>query len=1056
MRKTYTTRCFGLIMALWIPLLFCLLPVAARAQTKRFILSGKVLDANTKQTIPGAVVKIQSTTFAIATNNEGNFNLTANIAPGTYQVTFSYIGFKTASKTVVLGTEENVKISAELTTDAVGLDEVIVTGTSQGTTRKQLGSYVSTVKGDDLNKAPSGNVLSSLQGKTAGAQISQNSGDPAGGMSVRLRGVSSVNSSSEPLYIIDGVIVNNSTTRVTNTSANYDGGNNSGSPIGQNGNFVGSVGQNRMVDINPNDIDHIEVLNGAAAAAIYGSRANSGVIQIFTKRGISGKPVVSFSTSLMVSKLRKQVEVNQSPVKFGGSPDTFTQDVIQLVGNPGVLLTNTTPVTRYNYQDYIFHTATGTDNNVSVSGGSDNTKFYTSAGYFSNEGIIKNTNFKRYNFRANLDQKINDWAKVTAGFNYVHSDANEKPDGNSFFSPMNSVTIIGNFHDIFTRDALGNLKAVGERGRVNPVSVIEDIKQRQYTNRIMANTGLKLNPVKNLTIDYTMGVDNTIQNGTTYIPPFAYNVSTGFYGGGPTLDAGQNGYASAANATTTLFNNELNLTYDAHISEKLASTTQLGGSFQYQKDLYSLLNGRGLAPFIETVNGASTVLPNMDRRSEFTISGAYLQQNFKYKDHLFVTGALRVDQSSVFGSNNRTQAYLKGNVSYVLSSAEYWKKLSISNWWSAFKVRAAYGESGNLTGIGAYDRFNEYYSNPLLGKVTFSGNSTLANENVKPERQRELELGTDMSFFSNRLGLTFNWYHKKVKDLLLPVVIAPTVGYTSLLDNNGGLSNKGIELLLTGVPVSSKDFKWNTTFIFNRNRNKAVGSGALRLITTNAGAPVAIIDGQPIGVFYGTFFARNPDGSLLTNSAGIPLTERGIQTSATTFTPQRDANGLPTGTPLRKVLGDPNPKYTASFVNDFTYKKLSLHIQLDAVHGGDVWNADWRTRQGVGNGKVAEQEQEGKLPRGYVAGVYAIEEWRIDNGSFVKLREVSLSYNVGKVKFLNDLTINLSGRNLISWDKYKGYDPELNSGGQSTLLRNIDFGSVPIPRSFSLGLQVKF
>lgn len=195
MRKTYTTRCFGLIMALWIPLLFCLLPVAARAQTKRFILSGKVLDANTKQTIPGAVVKIQSTTFAIATNNEGNFNLTANIAPGTYQVTFSYIGFKTASKTVVLGTEENVKISAELTTDAVGLDEVIVTGTSQGTTRKQLGSYVSTVKGDDLNKAPSGNVLSSLQGKTAGAQISQNSGDPAGGMSVRLRGVSSVNSS---------------------------------------------------------------------------------------------------------------------------------------------------------------------------------------------------------------------------------------------------------------------------------------------------------------------------------------------------------------------------------------------------------------------------------------------------------------------------------------------------------------------------------------------------------------------------------------------------------------------------------------------------------------------------------------------------------------------------------------------------------------------------------------------------------------------------------------------------------------------------------------------
>lgn len=1056
MKKLYAIRRLKAKLAFCVPFFLLLLVQVTQAQTKKYVLSGRVTEGTSGPGIPGVVVKIQNTNFAVATNGDGKFSLSADLAAATYQVAFSSIGFKTQIKGVQLGDKLLVVVNGELSADNIGLDEVIVTGTSQGTTRKQMGSYVSSVKGDDLLKSPSGNVLSSLQGKTAGAQISQNSGDPAGGMSVRLRGVSSINSSSEPLYIIDGVIVNNSTTRVTNTSANYDGGNNSGSAVGQNGNFVGSIGQNRMVDINPNDIERIEVLNGAAAAAIYGSRANSGVVQIFTKRGVSGTPVVSFSTSLTLSKLRKQVEVNQSPVKFGGSVDTFTQDVIQLVGNPGVLLTNTTPVTRYNYQDYIFQSALGTDNTVSVSGGSDNTKFYTSAGYFSNEGIIKNTSFKRYNFRANVDQKISDWAKLTAGFNYIHSDANEKPDGNSFFSPMNSVTIIGNFHDIFTRDALGNLKSVGERGRVNPVSVIEDIKQRQFTNRILANTGLKLTPVKDLTIDYTMGVDNTIQNGTTLIPPFAYNVSTGFYGGGDKLDPSLNGYASAANATTTLFNNELNFTYDSKLAEGLLSTTQLGGSFQYQKDLYSLLNGRGLAPFIETVNGASTVLPNSDRRSEFTISGAYLQQNFKYKDHLFVTGAIRVDQSSVFGAKNRTQEYLKGNISYVLSSAEYWKTLGVSEWWSAFKVRAAYGESGNLTGIGAYDRFNEYASNPLLQKVGFTSSLTLANENVKPERQRELEVGTDMAFFNNRLGVTFNWYNKKVKDLLIPVVISPTQGYSSLLDNNGSLQNKGIELMLTGVPISGKDFKWNTTFIFNRNRNKAIGTGGLRLISTNAGAPVAIIDGQPIGVFYGTFFARNADGSLLTNAAGIPQLERGIQNSATTFTPQRDANGLPTGTTLRKVIGNPNPDYTMSFVNDFSYKRLSLHIQLDAVQGTDVWNADWRTRQGVGNGKVAEQEQMGLLPRGYVAGVYATEEWRIDDGSFVKLREVSISYNIGKVKFIKDLSLNLSGRNLASWDNYKGYDPELNSGGQSTVLRNIDFGSVPIPRSFSLGAQVKF
>lgn len=1053
MEKLYACRRRKIRLILWVPIFLLMLVQVASAQIKRYTLTGRVTETPSGNGIPGVVVRIQNANLAMATNGDGRFSLSADLAPGTYQVVFSSIGFRSQTKTVELGASTLVTVNGTLTADNIGLDEVIVTGTSQGTTRKQMGSYVSSIKGDDLVRAPSGNVLSSLQGKAPGAQISQNSGDPAGGMSVRLRGVSSVNSGSDPLYIIDGVIVNNATTRVTNTSANYDGG---GSGVGGNGNFVGAIGQNRMVDINPNDIERIEVLNGAAAAAIYGSRANAGVIQIFTKRGVSGKPVLSLSTTFTSSHLRKQVEVNRSPVKFGGSVDEFTQDVIQTVGNPPMLLTNTTPVTRYNYQDYIFQSAAGTDNTVSLAGGSENTKFYTSLGYFSNQGIIKNTDFRRYNMRANLDQKITDWAKVSAGFSYIHSDANEKPEGNSFFSPMNSVTIIGNFHDIFARDALGNLKAVGERGRVNPVSVIEDIKQRQTVNRVIANARLVLNPVKKLTVDYTIGLDNTTQNGTTFIPPFAYNVSTGFFGGGAGLDPSLNGYASAANNIATLFNHELNFTYDTKLSDLLLSTTQLGGSFQYEKTNYLLSNGRGLAPFVQSVNGASTILPNNDARLQQAISGAYLQQNFKYKDHLFLTGAVRVDQSTVFGERNRTNAYLKGNVSYVLSSANYWAGLGVSEWWDTFKVRAAYGESGNLTGIGAYERFNLYLASSYLGKTSLISRTQQANVNVAPERQTELELGTDLSFFKNRLGFVFNWYSKKVNDLLVPVVIAPTTGYISLLENHGSLKNKGIEIMLTGTPVIVNDFKWNTSFIFNRNRNRAEGTGAMQLISTNAGAPVALIDGESVGVFYGTFFARNADGSLLTNAAGIPQLERGIQNSSTSYTVQRGANGLPTGTPLRKVIGNPNSDYTASFINDFSYKKLGLHIQLDASHGADVWNADWRTRQGVGNGKVAEQEQMGLLPRGYVAGVYATEEWRIDDGSYIKLREISLSYNIGNVEFVRDLTINLSGRNLVSWDNYKGYDPELNSGGQSTLLRNIDFGAVPIPRTFSLGVRANF
>ena len=509
--------CFAQKKGMYFSFVLLLLSGSLLAQVT---VSGKITGADGKG-IPFVSVQIKNTTIGSASGADGAYSFDANVKPGSYTLVFSGVGLKTSEQSITVGTGKTVTADAVLTADALNMDEVVVTGTSAGTTKKQLGSYVSTVKADQLNKGATGNVLAALQGKTAGAQIIQNSGDPGGGISVRLRGISSVNSSSEPLYIVDGVIVNNATTRVTNTSANYDGQN-----------FIGTVGQNRMADINPNDIERIEVLNGAAAAAIYGSRANAGVIQIFTKRGSAGAPVVSFSSSMTVSSLRKSVPVNQSPTKFGGpadGPGAQTQDILLPA------LTNTTAVTRYDYNDYIFRSAMGTDNNISVAGGKDKTKYYTSASYFKNEGIIKNTDFRRFSFRVNLDQALGNKVNFTMGLNFINSLSNEKPDGNSFFSPMNSINIIGNIHNIWERDALGNIKAVGERGRVNPVSIIEDIKQKQETNRIIANAGLKIRPFKGLTVDYTMGIDQYAQKGETFIPPFAYNVSDGCFGGGAAL-----------------------------------------------------------------------------------------------------------------------------------------------------------------------------------------------------------------------------------------------------------------------------------------------------------------------------------------------------------------------------------------------------------------------------------------------------------------------------------------------------------------------------------------
>ncbi|NIG53085.1 SusC/RagA family TonB-linked outer membrane protein [Chitinophaga sp. Cy-1792] len=1020
-------------------LLLCCVSLAASAQS---IISGKVTD-ETGNPLPGITVAVKNTSQGTQTDPAGHYTIRLTQPAGTYTLIFSGIGYAQQQQNVTVTATGTVTLNAKMSESVSKLDEVVVTGTSAGTTRKQLGSYISSVKADALNKGATSNVLTALQGKTAGAQITQNSGDPSGAMSVKLRGISTISGSTEPLYIIDGVIVDNSTTRVTNTDPNYNGGT-----------FVGNIGQNRLADINPADIDHIEVLNGAAAAAIYGSRANAGVVQIFTKRGTSGRPTVSFSTGMTLSSLRKELDVNESPTKFGGDPQVTTQD---LITKP--LSTQKTNVNRYNYQDYIFRTGVGTDNNVSVNGGSEKTKYFASASYFYNQGIVKNTDFQRYSFRLNLDQEITKWLTFNGSVNYIYSKSNEKPDGNTFYSPLNSITIIGNYYDIQQRNANGELIKVGNFGRVNPVSIIEDIRQGQQVGRIITGAGLSIKPIKNLSIDYKVGIDNYSQNGATYIPAYAYFVSPAFYGGGANFDPTQNGYASTANNVSFMINHDVGATYTADINKNLSSVTQVGYSLQYQKMTYSMAQGRGLGPQIQFPSKAITVIPGDDQRTEISINGEFIQQNFKYRDHLFLTGALRVDGSSVFGKNERNQLYSKLSGSYVLSGADYWKNSSISKWWTLLKFRAAYGESGNLTGIPAYARYNTYSGTAFIGALAFQSPSTWTDPNVKPERSKELEFGTDMSFFGDRIGLSVNYYRKKVQDLLISRAIAPTNGYSNYLSNVGSLQNNGLEVVLNAIPVQTKNFEWNLTAIFNRNRNKAIDIGqSLLVFPTVGGAPIAIANGQPVGFFYGTFFARQANGDLLLDQNGLPIIDKGVQNSPLTYTVDRSMGGLPDtlATVLNRKIGDPNPKWTGTLTNDFRYKRFSLHTQFDFVQGVDVFNADYRTRQGVDNGKVAEAEDEGKLPRGWISAAYLIQEWRVDDGSYVKLREASLSYNFGKIGVFSDLTVNFGGRNLISWDHYKGYDPEVNAAGQSTLLRGIDFGTIPIPRTWNVGVRAKF
>ena len=750
--------------------------------------------------------------------------------------------------------------------------------------------------------------------------------------------------------------------------------------------------------------------------------------------------------------------------KFGGPTDgtgALTQDIIT-----APFATTTTPVTRYDYQDDIFRTGYGTDNNVSITGGQDKLRYFASLNYNSNEGIIRGTDNSRFGFRLNLDNQVNKWLSWTAGINYTNNATNEKPDGNTFFSPINSMTILGNFHNIYARDANGNLQSVGERGRLNPLSVINDIKQRNVTNRTISNVGFKLYPFKGFVIDYTAGLDNIAQNGTTYIPPFTYNASPGFYGGGATLDPTQNGYASAASFNSTFFNHDLNFTYSTQITSKLASVTQFGYSEQYEKSQFILAQSRGLLPGISTATGGSTLLPNSDGRSERSVRGFFLQQNFKFNNQFFVTVAGRIDGSSVFDKSNRNFFYPKVSGNYIISESEYFKKSSLAKYVNSWKIRAAYGESGNLTGIGAYDRFNIYNVSPFLGRTSLTSPSTTVSSDLKPERQKELEIGTDLVLLDNRLTFTFNYYNKQVTDLLVPnITNAPSTGFPTASKNVGTLRNKGFEILVTAVPVKTKDFTWEITANYNRNQNRVENLGVPFIsFSTGTGAVFALIPGYDAPVFYTTFFARDANGNQLLN-AGIPVTARGPVANGQPFgTPTVDpATGLPftsgaNSTILRGNLGSPNPTYTTTLINSFKYKKWTLGIQLDRVAGNSVFNADFRTRQGVGNGsELAQLEHNGQLPRGYISGIYGIEEWRVESGTFTKLRELAITYNFGKInKTFNNLTVSFAGRNLVSWDTYRGYDPETNATGQNSLLRGVDFGNVPIPRTFQLGVVANF
>ncbi|MFT4698444.1 MAG: TonB-linked SusC/RagA family outer membrane protein [Flavobacteriaceae bacterium] len=971
-----------------------------QAQTTSYTLKGNVTD-NISEPSPGVSVQIKNTNMGATSDFEGDYTFEANLNSGSYSLVFRSLGLVTKEVEITLGSEINVVNDVVMNLDILGLDEIVITGAGALTSKKQLGNTISSIKGLAISESGSVDITAGLSGKLAGIQVTQNSGDPAGGISVRLRSASTVNGSSDPLYIIDGVIVNNNSTNVLGTTG---------------------VTQNRMSDISPQDIDRIEVIKGAAAAAIYGSRASNGVVQIFTKKGQLGEAVITVSSSVNFNSLRKKRDFNQEPFEWASSDITNLDKV---------------PATRYDYQDMVFQNSTGTDNYVSMSGGKENTNYFASFSYLKNDGILKSTDYERQGGRIRINQVINDWASASFGTYFSTSKSNDQPNGGYTAGILPTILFTNNTIDP-SADADGNYPNM--TFYPNILEYIETFDFTQENNRTISDFQLSLKPMDGLKVNYILGYDNSESIGNSYIP-IGTNTRT-------------SGRAATTTISTKQLNSDLNASLNKDLNDNIKSTTTAGFSWQSDKTFLRSISAEGLALGVKTTDGAASISTN-ENRSERTFWGGFLQQTFGLSDKLFLTGAIRLDGSSVFGEDERNQFYPKASMSYLVSEEDFWKN-SFGSSINSFKVRAAWGQAGNLTAIGPFDRLSNYSAISIDGTSGLIAPTRLGNADLKPERQTELEVGIDMGLFNNKVGIELTYYEQDIQDLLLARTLSPSTGFGSRVENIGTMTNKGFEALITAMPIQTTDFSWSITGTYSTNKNEVNDIEGEQFGIGNFGFSVAK-NGESLGVFYQGFYARNTDGSLLLTPGGLPQRDKGSYDVNGNAVPERDASGQPTGSSLSKVIGDPNPDFIASLTNELKYKNFSFRMQFDAVQGVDVLSWDTRMFYRFGGGPATANELSGESVKGTGAAKFGIAESYIEDGSYIKLRELSTSYLLkDPLKGVSSVKFTIAGRNLFSIDNFSGYDPEVNMDGQSNGARGGVMGLVPIPSVIKFGVIATF
>ena len=1010
MQSFRITKLTAKVCGLFIFYLF--IPFILSAQNKPLInstLNGRVLDSKTRSPLPGARIHIKGTTHEVSADNEGRFSfITGQKFPYTLEV--SFVGYE--KKEV----QANGKyIDIELREILNELNDVVVVGYVTQQRKNMIGS-ITKVDLAETKNIPVGSFDAQLQGKVAGVQISSNTGVPGEAINIRLRGATSINAENSPLYVLDGVFINSSSLQTIGT------GGKATSPI---------------ADINPSDIESVEVLKDADATALYGSRGANGVILITTKRGkFNQKPKINFNTSFGWAKAAKLWELATGPEHAQlvnenwintGNPFATRPFRPAVEGGRGLPEEQQT----YDRLDKVFQTAGLQNYDLSLSGGTAETKYYIAGGYNKQQSILKPITFDRGSFKVNIDQKINDHVQVgvsnTFGRSYRNqARAGDGPAGGLLQAALHTPTYLSPVNELGV--------PVGRAGFDNVDLLLEYYDVHSTSLRYIGNLYAEVKFSPNLTFRSSIGADYNNYNESEYWNTFL-------------ISGSPNGLATSTISESTSLINEQTLTYRKTV-DKHTFGLLFGNTLQSDVSSFTGATGTGFANnSFKQISSASTTTSSQGW-SKNTLASFFSKADYAYDGKYILDFIIRADGSSRFGENNRWGYFPSVGAAWRLKNENFLKDV---NFISDFKIRSSYGITGNQNGIGDFATLGLWN-----GGSPYQGNpgtapEQLANPDLKWERTRQLNLGTDISLFADRLGIEFNYYRKYTDNGLLQLSVPSTTGFSTYTSNAAEISNNGFELNITSVNIKRKDFSWTSSFNISQNKNNIeklatpLSYGSRNLILQQQGSPL-----YSFWVYKELYVDPQTGNSVyedVNNDGKITVADRQID-------------------------GSIWPKFFGGLTNNFTYKGFDANVFFSFQYGNKIYNHNRFFGEGGGArdaarvifaSNVDRWQNPGDItdtprPDGINNNNYKDggSRW-LEDGSFLRLKTLTIGYTIPKYVTqrakIEGLRLFVSGTNLFTVTNYTGLDPE-SSVSSSQNDQGIDLGTPPQPRAIQVGINL--